>query len=118
MRVICTDNYSRSGCTPGYDERFIAFDIPNEDHARALAKHMNDKEPLDSCDYYRAVPDTYVLVKYDAEYVHMGSSNTALSKCPRCGYSLRFTASILPRIECMNYNCDYHEYVRIEGSAL
>ena len=60
MKIIWTDNFGRSGETPGLDEKFIAQKC-NEHYAKRIAQLLNDAEDINCPNYYRAVDDDYEL---------------------------------------------------------
>jgi len=64
-KIIWTDNFQRSGETPGYDERVVMQSDDQELLDRTLCILLNpERTPVDGSDWYLIVPDDYVLQEF------------------------------------------------------
>lgn len=63
-RVICTDSYGRSGESPGYDEYFITMPL-SKYYSEKICELLNYDHKRHDTDYYRVVPEDYVLQKFE-----------------------------------------------------
>lgn len=61
MKIIKVDNFARDYV----DEVLIASDVPRF-YAKVLVDFLNKEENRDYDAWYRAVPDDYVLEKFEA----------------------------------------------------
>ena len=62
MKIIKVDSFDREG--PGFDPIFICGGITKE-HADIVCQQLNDAEWEHSPNFYRVVPDDYVLTKWE-----------------------------------------------------
>ena len=60
MKIISVDNYDRGI----HNDRLIAENV-DEHYAHSIAKALNTLEPNITPNFFRAVPDDYVLFKFE-----------------------------------------------------
>lgn len=60
FRVICTDNYARSGERPGFDEIFITVPL-SERLCKEIAAGLNSTRDILSQEYFCVVDEEYKL---------------------------------------------------------
>ena len=64
MRIVWTDNYGRSGESPGKDEKFVAKEL-TDFYARRIVKLLNDSCSESGSDYFKVVEDDYQLLIFE-----------------------------------------------------
>jgi hypothetical protein len=59
-KLIRVDNFASET-----RDDFLVADSLSETQAESMAKHLNSQEHADGPDYYRVVPDEYILHKWE-----------------------------------------------------